>query len=116
MDQALLIAIVAGGSALGGSLITGIITLKTSVSQKKIESYKRRLIKSYQDIAAFHRLEEEYLGILESEEKWVLEGDVPKVVFNCGAVQRDDTYYVYYGGADNVIAVATVGTAEALDF
>ncbi len=54
--------------------------------------------------------------ILEPEEKWELEGDVPTVVFNCGAIEKNGLYYVYYGGADTVIGVATVNTAEALDF
>ncbi len=54
--------------------------------------------------------------ILEPEEPWELEGDVPTVVFNCGAIEKDGMYYVYYGGADTVIGVATVSKEEALDF
>ena len=49
-------------------------------------------------------------------EDYELHGDVPNVVFVCGAVEKDDSYYVYYGGADKVIAVATVKKDEALDF
>ncbi len=54
--------------------------------------------------------------ILEPEEDYELNGDVPNAVFVCGIVEKDDSYYVYYGGADKVIAVATVRKAEALDF
>ena len=54
--------------------------------------------------------------ILEPEEKWELEGDVPNVVFNCGVIEKDGTYFVYYGGADTVMGVATVDKNQALDF
>ena len=54
--------------------------------------------------------------ILEPEEKWELEGDVPNVVFNCGAVEKDGMYFVYYGGADTVMGVATIDKNQALDF
>ena len=54
--------------------------------------------------------------ILEPAEDYELNGDVPNVVFVCGVVEKDDSYYVYYGGADKVIAVATVKKDEALDF
>ncbi|HXF69791.1 MAG TPA: hypothetical protein VNK89_08280 [Thermoflexus sp.] len=46
--------------------------------------------------------------ILSPEAPWEREGQVPNVVFTCGAVEIDGTYYVYYGGADTVIGVATV--------
>lgn len=45
--------------------------------------------------------------ILEPEKKYELEGVVPNVVFPCGAVLIENTLYVYYGGADKVIGVAT---------
>lgn len=45
--------------------------------------------------------------ILEPEKKWELEGIVPNVVFPCGAVVIENNLYVYYGGADKVIGVAT---------
>jgi|CXWL01.1.fsa_nt_gi predicted GH43/DUF377 family glycosyl hydrolase len=35
-------------------------------------------------------------------------GIVPNVVFSCGAVLREDTLFVYYGGADTAIGVATI--------
>lgn len=45
--------------------------------------------------------------ILEPELEWEKEGLVPNVVFSCGAVELEDNIYVYYGGADTVIGVAS---------
>lgn len=45
--------------------------------------------------------------ILEPEEKYEQEGMVPNVVFSCGAVIINDKLFVYYGGADTVIGVAS---------
>ncbi|HSX08854.1 MAG TPA: hypothetical protein VLF93_01765 [Candidatus Saccharimonadales bacterium] len=42
-------------------------------------------------------------------------GLVPNVVFPCGAVVIDKTIYIYYGGADQVVGVATVGLQDLLD-
>ena len=47
-------------------------------------------------------------AILEPEEPWERHGDVDDVVFTCGMSERDGTYYVYFGGADTVIGVATI--------
>jgi beta-1,2-mannobiose phosphorylase / 1,2-beta-oligomannan phosphorylase len=54
--------------------------------------------------------------ILEPEEPWELAGDIPSVVFTCGTAEIDGSYFVYYGGADKVIAVATADRAELIDF
>ena len=35
-------------------------------------------------------------------------GDVPNVVFPCGAVVIDEQLFVYYGGADKFVGVATI--------
>lgn len=61
-------------------------------------------------------LERQDEPILEPEEDWELHGDVPNVVFSCGAVEMEGSYYVYYGGADTAIGVATVEKRQALDF
>ena len=45
--------------------------------------------------------------ILEPELNWEVEGYVPNVVFSCGQVVLGDALYVYYGGADTAIGVAT---------
>ncbi len=51
--------------------------------------------------------------VLEPQQAHEREGLVPNVVFCCGAVELGDRYFVYYGAADSVIAVATV-TCEAV--
>jgi predicted GH43/DUF377 family glycosyl hydrolase len=46
--------------------------------------------------------------ILEPELEWERVGVVNNVVFSCGAIVREDTIYLYYGGADKSIGVATI--------
>ncbi|KKT86855.1 MAG: Glycosidase-related protein [Microgenomates group bacterium GW2011_GWA1_Microgenomates_45_10] len=46
--------------------------------------------------------------ILEPEQPYEKEGIVPNVVFPCGMVVRNGLVYIYYGGADKVIGVATM--------
>ncbi len=50
--------------------------------------------------------------IFEPVEKYEKEGEVPNVVFACGQVVRGDTLYLYYGGADKVIGVATASLSR----
>jgi predicted GH43/DUF377 family glycosyl hydrolase len=52
--------------------------------------------------------------IFEPKEKYEMEGQVPNVVFPCGLVQRDGMIFVYYGGADSVVALATVPLKKLL--
>jgi len=52
--------------------------------------------------------------ILEPETYYELIGEVPRVVFACGACEVKDKYYVYYGGADKVVCVATIDKEEIL--
>ncbi len=54
--------------------------------------------------------------ILEPEELWELRGDVPNVVFSCANPVVGDQVYVYYGGGDHVIGLATCSLADLLDF
>lgn len=53
--------------------------------------------------------------IFEPLEQYEKEGEVPNVVFSCGAVVRGDTLFLYYGAADKVIGVATASLAHMLD-
>lgn len=46
--------------------------------------------------------------ILEPEQPYEKEGIVPNVVFPCGMIVRDGLLYIYYGGADKVVGVATM--------
>ena len=50
--------------------------------------------------------------VLEPEEAWEKAGRVNNVVFTCGAIEDGGKYWVYYGGADTVIGVATISKDE----
>jgi len=52
--------------------------------------------------------------ILEPEKEFETQGDVANIIFTCGAVVINDTVFVYYGGADTVICVATAKLDEFL--
>ena len=51
--------------------------------------------------------------LLEPEMLYEREGQVPNVVFSCGAVVINGNLFVYYGGADKVIGVATIELSTA---
>jgi predicted GH43/DUF377 family glycosyl hydrolase len=53
--------------------------------------------------------------ILQPEMPYELNGQVNNVVFPCGAVVIGEDLFVYYGGADSVIGVATMKLAELLN-
>lgn len=50
------------------------------------------------------------------EEIWELRGDVPNVVFSNANPVVDGTVYIYYGGADHVIGLATCRLDELIDY
>lgn len=52
--------------------------------------------------------------LLEPTEPYEIEGFYPGVVFPCGKVVVGDTLYVYYGGADRFVGLATGSLAELL--
>lgn len=52
--------------------------------------------------------------IFEPEMPYEREGQVRNVVFPCGTVLIDKTLFVYYGGGDQVIGVATINIDELL--
>lgn len=52
--------------------------------------------------------------ILEPETKFETDGIVNNVVFSCGGVIVGQTLYVYYGGADKVMCVATANLDKIL--
>ena len=54
--------------------------------------------------------------IFEPREPWELKGDVSNVVFSDANPVVDGTVYVYYGGADRVIGLATVPFDDLLDY
>lgn len=55
-------------------------------------------------------------SIFEPRELWELRGDVPNVVFSCANPVLDGTVYVYYGGGDHVIGLATCALSDLLDY
>ncbi|HWY79191.1 MAG TPA: hypothetical protein VNW29_02430 [Candidatus Sulfotelmatobacter sp.] len=54
--------------------------------------------------------------IFEPEMPYEIEGEIPNVVFPCGALIIDKNLFVYYGGADKVIGVATIKFEDLLNF
>jgi len=52
--------------------------------------------------------------IFEPEMLYEREGIVPNVIFPCGIVCVDGELFVYYGGADSVVAVATISLGRLL--
>ena len=55
-------------------------------------------------------------AIFEPQELWELRGDVPNVVFSNANPVVDGTVYVYYGGGDHVIGLATCQLDELIQF
>lgn len=53
--------------------------------------------------------------IFEPEADYEKKGEVPNVVFPCGAVVIDKTLFMYYGGGDQVVGVATMGLEKLLE-
>jgi beta-1,2-mannobiose phosphorylase / 1,2-beta-oligomannan phosphorylase len=52
--------------------------------------------------------------ILEPKMQYEREGQVNNVTFPCGQAIKDDICYLYYGGADSVVAVATAPVEKIL--
>lgn len=52
--------------------------------------------------------------IFEPEEEYELKGLIPNVVFPCGLTVRNNTAFMYYGGGDSVIGVATMKISTLL--
>lgn len=62
----------------------------------------------------FHVLYRSKYPILEPQYDFEKKGIVDNVVFSCGAVEKDGLIYLYYGGADKVMCVATLATEKLL--
>jgi predicted GH43/DUF377 family glycosyl hydrolase len=54
--------------------------------------------------------------IMEPREVWEFKGDVPWAIFSTANPVLDGTVYVYYGGADRVIGLATCRLDDLLEF
>ncbi len=53
-------------------------------------------------------------AVFEPEEQYEKKGFISNVVFTCGAIEKDNLYYVYYGAADGVIGLATIAKEDVL--
>lgn len=53
--------------------------------------------------------------IMEPTETWEIRGDVPNVVFSCANPVVGDEVWVYYGGADRLVGLATCQLSDLLD-
>ncbi len=53
--------------------------------------------------------------LMQPEKDYEIEGFYRGVCFPCGAVVKDGTLFVYYGGADKCCAVATCDFGRLLD-
>ncbi len=53
--------------------------------------------------------------VFEPEESYERNGLVPNVVFPCNLIIRKGVVYIYYGAADSVIGVATIGLEDLLN-
>lgn len=62
----------------------------------------------------FHVLYRSEYPILEPQYEFEKKGIVDNVVFSCGAVEKNGLIYLYYGGADRVMCVATMATKKLL--
>jgi predicted GH43/DUF377 family glycosyl hydrolase len=54
--------------------------------------------------------------ILQPEKDYEIEGFYKGVCFPCGSCIIKDTFFVYYGGADKYVGVATCPIAELMDY
>lgn len=53
-------------------------------------------------------------SLLEPRFPFEKKGQIPNVVFPCGAIIKNNTIFIYYGGADKVVGVATMPLATLL--
>jgi len=53
-------------------------------------------------------------SIFEAVEAYEKEGEIANVVFSCGSIIRGDTLFLYYGGGDKVLGVATASLSHML--
>jgi predicted GH43/DUF377 family glycosyl hydrolase len=52
--------------------------------------------------------------LFSPDQSWEIEGYVNNVCFPTGTITRDDTLYIYYGAADERIAVASLVLSDLI--
>ncbi len=89
----------------------GWIMLYHGVSEDKVYRVGALLLDLKNPVKILSRT---YFPIFEPDAPYEKEGQVPNVVFPCGNVIIGDTLFVYYGGGDSVVGVATVEVRDLL--
>jgi len=56
------------------------------------------------------------IPLLSPRENYERIGDVPNMVFSCGAVLKDDELHIYYGASDSCICLGTASVNEIVEF
>jgi predicted GH43/DUF377 family glycosyl hydrolase len=56
------------------------------------------------------------IPILSPRERYERIGDVPNVVFSCGAILRDEDVWIYYGGSDSCICLGSAPLQSITEF
>jgi len=89
----------------------GWILLYHGVSEDKIYRVGAILLDLRDPLKIIARTDE---PLFEPETKYEKKGQIDNVVFPCGAVAIKDNIFIYYGGADLVIGVATISIKKLL--
>ena len=89
----------------------GWIMLYHGVSEEKVYRIGALLLDLKNPVKILSRT---YFPIFEPETQYEKSGQIPNVVFPCGNIILDKTLYVYYGGGDSVVGVATVEIDDIL--
>lgn len=100
-----------GGAGVPIELNEGWLVLYHGVSFEKVYSLGVILLDRDNPESVLYRSETPILTPVADYERF---GKVPNVVFSCGNVLIDDEVFVYYGGADSVVCLATYELNELL--
>lgn len=91
----------------------GWVVIYHGVSVDRVYSLGVALLDSDHPEQVLYRSKESILSPKEDYERF---GKVPNVIFSCGNVIIDNRLFLYYGGADNVVGVATIHMDDLLSF
>jgi predicted GH43/DUF377 family glycosyl hydrolase len=100
-----------GAAGVPIELNEGWLVLYHGVSFEKVYSLGVILLDRDNPESVLYRSETPILTPVADYERF---GKVPNVVFSCGNVLIDDEVFVYYGGADSVVCLATYELNELL--
>lgn len=89
----------------------GWIVIYHGVSVERLYSLGIVLLDGEHPERVLFRSKEHLLAPKEDYERF---GKVPNVVFSCGNILIDGKLFLYYGAADNVVCVATIGLDQVL--